>query len=196
MKRLGWLVVVLVLGGCSEEPEKADGAVSPEPAAKPASAVSDAVASGGYGEYRKNDSAMVIRDHVHRWVKDENKLVVIQTPQRLSNKERGELAGGKNDFMVLFDNETPDPKKWTWYPYVVTEIAFESSEIRADNIQYFYIKAYGIEKENHTDNLNASPGKNAVFKTVSLDDGKLTLEYSGHDSIMEDEHRWNIAIRR
>jgi hypothetical protein len=193
MKRLiGASLALWVLWACSEDPD---------PPPQPASMERDesrarSVAGSGYGEYRKNDSTMVIRDHVHRWVKDQNKLVVIQTPARLPDQERQELAGGKNDFRVLFDNETPDPKKWSWYPYVVTEITFESSDVRADNIRGFYIKAYGIDQENHTDNLNASPGKDSVFEKVSLNEGKLTLRYAGNDSIMDDQHSWNITIGR
>jgi len=148
--------------------------------------------SATYGTYQKNNAKVTIKDYVFHWKKSTKRLTIIQTPSLLTDSERSRLKAGESDFMVLFNKESPDKAIWQWYPYIVTQLTFKSEEINSKNIKRLYLKAYGIEEKNFTDNINASPDKNHIFNKIELNDEKLSIKYSGNTDIMKDNHIWSI----
>lgn len=147
-----------------------------------------------FGAYKKNEITVPINDFVAVWIEDQNTLKIIQTPSILTEDEKNRLKGGENDFFVLSDKVTPNKEIWEWYPYIVTKLKFKSKEINSGNLSSFYIKAYGIEKANHTDNLNSYPSRVNTFSKLNYGNDQLIIEYSGNDEIVEDKHSWSIKI--
>ena len=147
-----------------------------------------------FGEFTKNSSTMTVMDTHAIWVEDDKKLKVYLTPSKITDEEKDRLAAGEMEFFVFSNKPSPDERKWQWYPYVVTEIKFESNDIHSDGIKSFYIMAYGIEAQNYTDNLNSFPSEKEKFEQVSFDNGVLSAKYFGQSSIMDSTYRWNIEI--
>jgi len=151
--------------------------------------------SKNFGSFKKNETSLPINAFFAIWVEDRNVLKIIQTPTSLTEDEKKRLEGGESDFFVLNSKETPNKELWQWYPYIVTELRFKSDEIKSDNLRNFYIKSYGIEEANFTDNINSNPSGDNVFKKINYVNNKLVIEYSGQYKILEDKYSWSIKLK-
>lgn len=147
-----------------------------------------------YGKFTKNSSTMPIIDTYTKWEESEGKLKIYLTPTKITDEEKSRLDAGDSDFFVFSNKQSPDNDKWQWYPYVVTEISFESNEISEQTIKSFYIMAYGIEEPNYTDNLNSYPSEKEKFEYLHLNEGILSVKYFGQSFIMESTFHWDIKI--
>jgi len=146
------------------------------------------------GKYKMNKTVMPIKDVFFYFKEKESTLVVIQTPSLLTKEEKQKIASGEDEFFVLARKESPNSKIWDWYPYVVTEIRFKSNEINAANVKNFYIVAFGVEKKNHTSNINSFPNDKNIFKKVKIKNGKLSLKYKGQSDLMDNKHKWSLSM--
>jgi hypothetical protein len=147
-----------------------------------------------YGVFTKNASSMPIKDSYAVWIEKENKLKIYQTPTKLTDEDKTSIRNGEMAFFIFSGKQSPDKLKWQWYPFVVTELTFRSSDISAENIKSFYILAFGIEENNYTDNLNSYPNEKERFEHVSFKNGVLSIEYAGESAIMESRYTWDIKI--
>lgn len=187
------IAVALVIVGCSgpNEPnakvEKVEREHAPNIGRVPAK-------TEDYGVFTKNASSMPIKDSYAVWIEKENKLKIYQTPTKITDEDKTSIRKGEMDFFIFSGKQSPDKSKWQWYPFVVTELTFRSSDINAENIKRFYILAFGIEENNHTDNLNSYPNEKERFEHVSFANGVLSIEYTGESAIMENRYTWDIKI--
>jgi len=147
-----------------------------------------------FGSFTKNSSEMPIIDTYAVWQETEKKLKIYLTPSKMSEEEKSRLESGESDFFIFATKDSPDKEKWDWYPYVVTEIVFKTPVIDSQMIKYFYIKAYGIEEPNFTDNLNSVPNENGKFEFLKFENGVLTIRFSGQSTILENKYFWDISI--
>ncbi|MGM0564287.1 MAG: hypothetical protein ACQES2_08150 [Pseudomonadota bacterium] len=191
-KHLLLSVLALSLLGCSESENKTSVAV--ESASTESTQTSDESPKEDekIGEFTKNSSTMPINGQYAIWDEAENKLSVFLTPTKLDNEEKTKLEEGEPDFFIFSRKDSPDKSQWQWYPYVVAEISFESADINRENTKSVYIKAYGIEKKNHTDNLNLSSSDLGDLEKIDFGEEGLSMKYSGTSSIMDNRFHWDI----
>lgn len=187
-------VLVLSLFGCSESENQTRVEVESASADSTQTSSEELKQDSRIGEFTKNSTTMPIKDQYAVWDSSENTLSIVLSPAKLTNEEKTKLEDGESDFLVLFEKDSPDKSKWQWYPYVVTEIRFESPEIDQKNIKSVYIKAYGIEKQNHTDNLNLIPSNAGKLEYIRFGEEGLSIKYSGESSIMDDNFQWDVEI--
>ncbi|MDN5864644.1 MAG: hypothetical protein L0I62_05445 [Gammaproteobacteria bacterium] len=123
---------------------------------------------------------------------DNKEIAVLLTPTALTNKERAAiLENPMFPGMALFRKSAPAyPGR---YPYVVVEVRL-SGPASADNVKSYYIKAYGVRKVNHTDNINGMPDTNSRFKVIEVQGEHMRMQFSGQTKILGKLRSWTFDI--
>ncbi|WP_223668731.1 hypothetical protein [Kangiella shandongensis] len=151
-------------------------------------------AGQGLGHFTKNNATLPLKDQVAFWDDASKTLTIIYTPSRLTASEKEKIKSGEPVFFVLSDKSSPNQQQWQWYPYLLTEIKFNSNKIQTNNIKNIFVMAYGVEEQNHTDNINTSPNDAIKVKKVGFVNEQLKLDFEGSDELFDSQYSWDISI--
>ena len=201
------ILLLIQLLGCSESDQSSaslDEPISEEQSSLSGSSlVSESLNSAhqtsieptsNYGYMTKNSVTMPFKDKLTLWDEQNKKLKVFLSPAELTKEETERLTNGDEPFFVLVDKASPNEHVWQWFPYAVMEFRFKTSDVNTENLTSIYVMGYGLEAQNHTDNINTRQDKNNVFNTLTMNKGIVTMNYSGSETINDNQYSWTLEF--
>ncbi|GAA3928549.1 hypothetical protein [Litoribacillus peritrichatus] len=147
-----------------------------------------------YGFMTKNSVTLPFKDKLTVWDNEHKKLKVFLSPESLSQEEIDRLTKGDVPFFVFSDKASPNQQIWQWFPFVVMEFRFKNDEVNTDNLTSIYVMGYGLEEQNHTDNINTYQDDQNRFEVLSFKQNELKISYQGAGDIMDSQYSWKLEI--
>jgi hypothetical protein len=148
--------------------------------------------AAGQGYIQKDGKRMEVRDSFAVLDKQLGKLTIYLLPSRLSVAEKQKIKNG-SAIMVLLPKDSPDAGKWNWYPYAKLELKDARAKFTSANDLYsYYLMAYGINKQNYTDNLNGHFQGNETLRHYRLGSSRVEFDFSGRQKSMD--LRWQLDV--
>lgn len=155
-------------------------------------ACSPAFADQGYIE--KEGVRMPIQDTLVTYDAKLSSLSIYLFPSRLSAEDKQAILNGKDPFTLLWNRSSPDTKKWQWYPYGMLQLRSKHGNLdNLADISGYYLLAYGISKQNYTDNLNGYFHDSNIPSLYKKHGNKIDLKYQGESEFFK--IKWNLDIR-
>ena len=201
------ILVLIQLLGCSESDQSSaslDEPISEEQSSLSGSSlVSESLNSAhqtsidptsNYGYMTKNSVTMPFKDKLTIWDEQNKKLKVFLSPEAFTKEETERLTNGDEPFFVLVDKASPNERVWQWFPYAVMEFRFKTSDVNTENLTSIYVMGYGLDAQNHTDNINTRQDKKNVFSTLTMNKGTVTMSYSGSETINDNQYSWTLEF--
>jgi len=150
------------------------------------------VAAQGFIE--KDGTRMDVVDSFAVLDKAKGKLTIYLLPSRLSASEKRKVMG-KSPFIVLVDKPSPDPKRWSWYPYAKLELSNKQGKFDSQrDLGGYYLMAYGVKKKNSTDNLNGNLkyDESVVLDNYSFNGNRVSFQFKGKQDFFK--IRWQLNV--
>ena len=114
-------------------------------------------------------------------------------PSRLSSIDKRKIAKKNSAFSVVWNKPSPDKKKWQWYPYAMLRLTGKNNKVNdIADISGYYLKAYGIEEKNYTDNISGYFAAGTKPESFKKRGSKVQLKYKGMNK--HSKLKWNLSI--
>ena len=151
------------------------------------------VVCAGQGYIEKDGVRMPIKSTLAVLDREKAKLSVYLLPSKLSRSEKADIKKGKTVFFIMMEKQSPNKKKWQWYPYAKLEFTGKKGKlVSRDDLNYYYIMAYGLNKKNHTDNINAHLSSSGKLDNFSLSRDRVRFNFSGKSDYSK--IKWDLNI--
>jgi len=150
------------------------------------------VAAQGYIE--KDGTRMEVVDSFAVLDRTNGKLTIYLLPGQLSASEKQKVAS-KNAFFVLVNKQSPNPNKWSWYPYAKLELSNKQGNFDSQkDLGGYYLMAYGVKKKNSTDNLNGNiqHDKSVVLINYRFNGKRVSFQFSGKEDFFK--IKWQLDV--
>ena len=108
------------------------------------------------GGIKKNKTTLPAVDAVGVWNDGKKELTIYLMPFKLKKEHITLIRKGRTD-LVLREQPSPDPKKWSWCPIAKLIVALDPKaslkSARKTAVERYHAWTFGIEKKDHTNNL-------------------------------------------
>lgn len=150
-------------------------------------------AAQGYIE--KDGVRMNVEDSFAVLDKAKGKLTIYFLPGKLSDEGKRNIKE-KSAFFALVDKPSPDPDKWSWYPYAKLELSNRTGKFETkQDLGHYYLMAYGIKKKNYTDNLNGNlkHDNSVAIESYRFSGQGVSFHFSGKEDYFKIQWQLDVA---
>ena len=145
------------------------------------------------GHIEKNGIRMPIKDTMLVYDKSRSELSIFMFPSRISSQDKQQIAKKNSAFSVLWNKQSPDKKKWQWYPYAMMRLSGKNGKVNdIADISNYYLLAYGIAEKNFTDNINGFFSSKNKPKSYKKRGSRVEFKFQGNNDFSK--MKWNLSI--
>ena len=145
------------------------------------------LAFAAQGFIERDGSRMEVVDTFAVLDKADGKLSIYLLPSKVTDAEKTKIMSA-GLYSSLGHKVSPDPTKWSWYPYARLVFSNNNSRFASRNdLGRYFLMAYGIKKKNSTQSLNGNIkfDSNVVLDKYEFNGKRVRIQFRGKDDSLK-----------